>query len=68
MPVILVAREVYIEGSQSRPIGQKVRPYPKNNQAKKAGGMVQVIECLPCKHEALNSNSNSAKTFDELKE
>jgi hypothetical protein len=27
--------------------GQKPRPYLQNNQSKRAGGMAQVVECLP---------------------
>jgi signal recognition particle GTPase len=30
-------------------------------KAKRAGGMAQVVECLPCKHKALSSNSNTTK-------
>jgi hypothetical protein len=38
-----------------------MRPYLKNNQHKRAGTVVQVIECLPSKHEALRSNPSTAK-------
>jgi hypothetical protein len=28
---------------------------------KRAGEVIQVVECLPCKHEALSSKPNTAK-------
>jgi hypothetical protein len=31
-------------------------PISKITRAKRTGGVAQVIECLPCKHKALNSN------------
>jgi hypothetical protein len=34
----------------------KVRPFLKNNQKKRAGGMAQVVERLPRKWEAMSSN------------
>jgi hypothetical protein len=37
-------------------LGQKARPYLHNDKAKRAGGVVQVIECLPSICEALSSN------------
>jgi hypothetical protein len=37
-----------------------MRPYLKNNQHKKrAGEVAQVVECLPSKCEAMNSNSSA---------
>jgi signal recognition particle subunit SEC65 len=33
----------------------------KNLNAEKAGGMAQVVEYLPSKHQTLSSNSSSAK-------
>jgi hypothetical protein len=40
---------------------QKVRPYPQNNQSKKSGGVVQVLEHLSSKCEALSSNPSTEK-------
>jgi hypothetical protein len=38
-----------------------MRPYLKNTQHKKGlGGVAQVVEHLPSKHEALSSNSSTA--------
>jgi hypothetical protein len=39
-------------------LGQKVRPYLKISIPR---GMTQGIQQLPCKHEALNSNTSSTK-------
>jgi hypothetical protein len=33
-----------------------VGTYLQNNESKKGGDMAQVVECLPSKHKALNSN------------
>jgi hypothetical protein len=42
--------------------GINVRPYLIDNpKAKRAGGMAQVVECLPSKHKTLNFNSNTTK-------
>jgi hypothetical protein len=42
--------------------GKNARHYLKNKLKAKGLGVVdQVIECLPCKHEALNSILNVAK-------
>jgi hypothetical protein len=38
-----------------------VRPHLKNNQAKKSGGMSQVVEHLPSKHETLSLTLSTAK-------
>jgi hypothetical protein len=40
--------------------GQKARTYYQNYQAKRAGDVAQVVECIPHKYEALSSN---CKTF-----
>jgi hypothetical protein len=40
---------------------QKVRPYLKNNQKKRAEDVTKVVESLPHKYEALSSNSNTTK-------
>jgi hypothetical protein len=37
-------------------------PISKKPNTNRAGGLTQVIECLPSKHEALSSNPNTAKT------
>jgi hypothetical protein len=43
-------------------LGQNVRPHQSNNQFKKtAGGMAQVVECLPSKCEALSLNPSMAR-------
>jgi hypothetical protein len=33
----------------------------KTARAKRAGGVAQVVECLPCKCKALSSNPSTAK-------
>jgi hypothetical protein len=45
-------------------LGNTIRPcfLKKNTQHKRIGSMVQVVELLPSKHEALSSNPNMAKT------
>jgi hypothetical protein len=44
--------------------GKNKRPYPKITTAKRAGGMIQVIECtLPSKYEAQSSNSSTSKNI-----
>jgi hypothetical protein len=43
---------------RSRPTRPKSKTISKTARAKKAGGMPQLAECL---HEALSSNSNTAK-------
>jgi hypothetical protein len=35
--------------------------------AKRAGGMAQMVKCLPNKHEALSSNSSTAKKQNKIK-
>jgi hypothetical protein len=41
--------------------GQKPTPYLKENQRKRAGGVAQVVECLPKKHKALSTNTSTKK-------
>jgi hypothetical protein len=42
--------------------GINKRPFVRNNQkAKRARGVVQVVECLPIKCKALSSNSSIIK-------
>jgi hypothetical protein len=36
-----------------------VRPYLKNNQQKRVGGVAQVVEYLPSKHKALNTTPST---------
>jgi phosphatidate phosphatase PAH1 len=38
-------------------LGKKQDPISKITRTKRAGGIVQVVECLPSKHEALNQIS-----------
>jgi hypothetical protein len=41
---------------------QKARHYLKNKpKAKRAGGVAEVVECLPSKPEALSSNPSNSK-------
>jgi hypothetical protein len=40
--------------------GNKVRPYLKITNAKRARGVPQAVECLPSKHKALISNPSTA--------
>jgi hypothetical protein len=42
--------------------GKKQDPIPKTTRAKRAGRMAQMVECLPSKREALNSNPSTTKT------
>jgi hypothetical protein len=54
--------QLKIEGSWTRPAwAKKQELLSKIIRAKRAGGMVQSVEHLPCMCEALCSNSNSAK-------
>jgi hypothetical protein len=41
--------------------GKKQDPISKIFKTKRAGGMVQVAECLPSKCEAVSSNPSTAK-------
>jgi hypothetical protein len=50
-----VNRRIVVQAS----LGIKVRPYSKNNKAKKAGSVAKVVECLPSKLKALSSNSST---------
>jgi hypothetical protein len=43
-------------GSQSIPGWVKSKTYLKNNQSKMAEDMVQMVQCLPSKHQTLYSN------------
>jgi hypothetical protein len=51
-------------------LGKKVRPYLKNNQCTKVGGVAQVVAPLPRKCEALSSTSSTTKkqTNKQVKE
>jgi hypothetical protein len=40
----------------------------KISRAQRAGGLSQVVECLPSKNEALSSNSTSAKNKEKKRE
>jgi hypothetical protein len=59
MPIILTTQKPYQEDLGSRPAeATKARSYLKkeNSTQNKAGGVAQVVECLPSKYEALISN------------
>jgi hypothetical protein len=45
-----------------------MRTLSKITRAKWTRGVVQMVESLLCKHEALNSNSNPTKTPQQQKE
>jgi hypothetical protein len=45
-----------------------MRPYLKNNYSKRAGDMVQVIECLPSKCNALSSTPVQERERDRERE
>jgi hypothetical protein len=47
--------------------GKKARSYLKNNQRKRAGSMVQVVECLHSKYKALSSNPSTTPKKSSLK-
>jgi hypothetical protein len=40
---------------------KKQDPISKITRAKMVGGMAQVVQCLPSKYEALNSNPSTSK-------
>jgi hypothetical protein len=40
-------------------LGRNMRPYSKNKECKKGGGVAQMVECLPRKCKALRSNPTS---------
>jgi hypothetical protein len=77
LTVILATEETRDEHLGLRPAGakkkkKKARPYLKNiqhqkkkkqkqKQKKQAGRVAQMVEHLPRKHEALNSNLNTTK-------
>jgi hypothetical protein len=42
--------------------------FKKITTAKRAGGMAQVVECPPCKCEALSSNSSTEKERERARE
>jgi hypothetical protein len=55
VPVILATwgstnRRIIVQGC----LGIKQNPISKITKAKRAGGVVQVVECLPSKYEALS--------------
>jgi hypothetical protein len=52
--MIHICHPSHARGWQSRLAQAKnVRPYPQNTKEQKARGMAQMVEHLPCKHEAL---------------
>jgi hypothetical protein len=53
--------EAQIGGSQSILAQTKARPYMKNNQSKRAGGVAQAADSLPSKCKALSLNLVASK-------
>jgi hypothetical protein len=48
--------------AQEQPQAKSMKPYLKNNQTKnRAGGVAQVVACLPSKCESLSSNPSTSK-------
>jgi hypothetical protein len=43
-------------------LGKKQNLIFKITRGKRAGGMAQVVECLPSKHKALSSNPSTTNT------
>jgi hypothetical protein len=54
-----ISRRIKVQTS----LGKTVTPYPKNNlsKKKKSGGMVQVVQHLSTKSEALSSSPSTTK-------
>jgi hypothetical protein len=42
-------------------LGKKVRPYQEITREKRAGGVAQALECLPCTYKTLSSNTCTIK-------
>jgi hypothetical protein len=59
-------RKLKIVGSWSRLAWPKARLYLQNNQNKRAGGVAEVVECLP--HKVLSSNPTTSKIKKKEKE
>jgi hypothetical protein len=47
-------------------LGKKQDPTAKITRAKRTGGMVQAVKCLPSKHKAWSSNCSTTKKKDPL--
>jgi hypothetical protein len=63
MPIILATQEAEIRRTevQAAQTDSSGDPFSKNPSQKRAGGMVQVVEHLPSKHEALSSKAVTTK-------
>jgi hypothetical protein len=46
-------------------LAKNVRPYSKN-KSKRAGDMIQMVECLPNKHKTLNSSTTQKRKRKNL--
>jgi hypothetical protein len=61
VPLFPVIWEVEIEGTLSRSAWAKTKDsIRKITKQKRTGGMIQVVECMPSKCEALSSNPHTA--------
>jgi hypothetical protein len=61
MPIILDTCETEIRWTMVQGLPRQMGPISKITRAKWTGGVVQVIECLLCKSNALSSNPSLAK-------
>jgi hypothetical protein len=59
VPVIPVMRKKHDIGELQSRSAWAARPYLQNKQRKRAGDMVQAVECLPSKRKALSSNHST---------
>jgi hypothetical protein len=48
-------------------LGKNMRPYLKNKVRHKHGDVTQVVEHLPCKYKALNSNQSTIKKKKKIR-
>jgi hypothetical protein len=56
-------RRIEVQGWPGKMVHETASP--KVAREKWAGGVVQVVECLLCKHEALSSNSSTTQKKQE---
>jgi hypothetical protein len=68
MPVIpSFTQEVEIGGSQFKDSpGKRTRPYQKQTNVKRTGGLAQMGQCLPSKHDAPSSIPSPPKKKKNL--
>jgi hypothetical protein len=61
MPIMPATWEMEIDriAVQSQPIGKAETPSEKQQKAKRSGCAAQVVECLPSKCKALDSNPSN---------